>query len=68
MKATLYTVKVIKGKFKGKVLKTFSSPVYIYGITSPVLACFDDDETTYAIWWDNVKSVKEEEVEVPDYE
>ena len=66
MKATLYTVKVTKGKFKGKVVKTFDSPIYICGITPPLLACYDAD-AHYAIWWGNVETIKEEEVEVPNY-
>ena len=66
MKVTLRTVKVIKGEFKGKVLKTFEPTIYISGITGSHIACFDDDGTEYCMYWENVKCIDAKEIEVPD--
>ena len=55
----IYTYKVIKGKFKGKIVKSFESRHYIFGLTSPFIPCFDEDGNEYVINYDSLTDYKE---------
>lgn len=51
----VYTYKVVKGEFKGKIVKSFESRHYIFGITEPFIPCFDDEGNEYVIYCSNLK-------------
>lgn len=65
MTVTLYTLEVISGDFKGKTVQSFDMPQFVYGMSSPYLACFDDD-AEYCLFWGDVKEISREEIEVPE--
>lgn len=66
MTVTLYTLKVVKGKFKGKIVQSFDMPIFVYDMSSPYLACFDDEGNEYCLFWGDVKEISREEIEVPE--
>lgn len=55
----IYTYRVKKGKFKGKVVKSFESRHYIFGISSPFIPCFDNEGNEYIIHFNELEDVKE---------
>lgn len=55
----VYTYQVVKGKFKGKIVKSFESRHYIFGITEPFIPCFDDEGNEYVIYCDHLRDAKE---------
>lgn len=58
----IYTYEISKGKFKGKVVKSYESNAFIYGITNPWVACFDDNGKEYCIFWNELKEIKVEDM------
>ena len=65
MKVPVYTYKVTKGKFKGRMVKSFSTATMLYGIDDcPVCACYDDDGHDYVIYKDHLRFISKEETEV----
>ena len=58
--AELYTYQIIKGKFKGKIVKSWDSNTGILGITPAYCACFDDEGNEYAIFYKDLKRVQGE--------
>lgn len=65
MTVALYTLKVVKGEFKGKIVQSFDMPQFVYGLSSPILYCFDEENKQYSLFWDHVEEISREEVEVP---
>jgi len=57
----LYTYKVVKGEFKGKIVKSFDSNTFIFGINGPWIDCIDDEGNEYCIFYSNLKAVAESE-------
>ena len=55
----IYTYRVKKGKFKGKIVKSFESRHYIFGISSPLISCFDSEGNEYIIRCNELEDVKE---------
>lgn len=55
----IYTYRVKKGKFKGKIVKSFESRHYIFGISSPFIPCFDNEGNEYIIHFNELEDVKE---------
>ena len=55
MENKIFTYKVVKGEFKGKIVKSFESRHYIFGITEPFIPCFDDEGNEYVIYCSNLK-------------
>ena len=55
----IYTYRVKRGKFKGKIVKSFESRHYIFGLTSPFVPCFDEDGNEYIINYDSLTDYKE---------
>jgi len=53
----IFTYKVVKGKFKGKIVKSFESRHFIFGINSPFVPCFDDEGNEYVIYCEDLKDV-----------
>lgn len=58
---TIYTYKITKGKFKGKIVRSYDSNAFVWGISPMVLSCFDD-ESDYLIYWDELEQIGEPEV------
>lgn len=63
-KMDVYTVKVKKGKFKGRELKTTTYPTYIFGFGSPWIACWDEENNEYCIYWSDLKVINTEQYNV----
>lgn len=55
----IYTYWVKKGMFKGKIVKSFESRHYIFGISSPLIPCFDSEGNHYSINFNELADVKE---------
>ena len=50
MTITVRTLEVTGGEFKGKTVQSYDMPVYIEGLSTPYVPCFDDEGNEYTIF------------------